>query len=130
MRVWTVQARPGGPPEAPDIVLVKEGFSWPAFFLGPFWFAWKGLWWGLLAYVVAIVLLGVIGVVLRLGDNADALLAIAVGILFAAQANDLWRAALARRGYAFAGIAQGKRLIAEQSALAHWPPHRLVPGAP
>ena len=23
MRVWTIQARPGGPPEAPDIVLVK-----------------------------------------------------------------------------------------------------------
>lgn len=130
MRVWTVQARPGGPPEAPDIVLVKEGFSWPALFLGPFWFAWKRVWRGLLAYVVAMLLLAVMGVAFRLGDEADTLLAITVGVLFAAQANDMLRAALSRRGYAFAGIAQGKRAAAEQSALAHWPPHRLVPGAP
>ena len=35
-------------------VLVKEGFSWPAFFFGALWAATKGLWWP--AFVVLTVL--------------------------------------------------------------------------
>lgn len=131
MATFTVQVRPGGPPDEPDLVLVKEGFSWPALILGPIWFAWMRLWRWLIAYLAVLaatsLALGLVGT----AEELDSIVGIAIAVLFAAQANDARRAALARRGYRFAGLAAATRLAeAERRALDHWPPRLLVEGVP
>ena len=52
MRFYTVHILPGDPDPGDSIVLVEEGFCWPAFLLSPLWALWHRLW------LVAAILLG------------------------------------------------------------------------
>ena len=105
MRIYTVHVPPSG--AVGEAELVKEGFCWPALVLGPIWAAWHGLWlWalGLLAVTAGLSLLG------ELWPSADALTSIfglAVGVLFAGEANDLRRRQLVRRGWRHVGVVGG-----------------------
>ncbi|WP_119419250.1 DUF2628 domain-containing protein [Desertibaculum subflavum] len=131
MRTYTVQVRPGGPPDDPDLVLVKEGFSWPALILGPIWFAWMRVWRWLIAYLAVLAAASLGLGLLEAAESLGSVVGVAVAVLFAAQANDARRAALARRGYRFAGLARAPRLAeAERRALDRWPPRLLVEGVP
>ena len=131
MAVYTIQVRPGGPPDEPDLVLVKEGFSWPALILGPIWFAWSRVWRWLIAYLAALVALSLALALLGGAEEIDGVIAVALAVFFAAQANDARRAALARRGYRFAGLTRAGGLAeAERRALDQWPPRLLVEGVP
>ena len=104
MRVYTVHIRPEY--SAPDdgAVLVKEGFSWPAFWFGPIWALALNLW------AVAAVLLAaaaVFGLALELsGADFLARAAIIAGfqMLVGFTANDFRRWSLARRGFAEASV--------------------------
>ena len=131
MATYTVQVRPGGPPDEPDLVLVKEGFSWPALILGPIWFVWFGVWRWLIAYLAALAAVSVVLALVGGAEKIDMIVGLALAVFFAAQANDARRAALARRGYRYAGLARGSRLAeAERQALDRWPPRLLVEGVP
>lgn len=131
MATYTVQARPGGPPDEPDLALVKEGFSWPALILGPIWFAWNRVWRWLIVYLAVLAATSVALALLGGAEEIDMIAGVALAVFFAAQANDARRAALARRGYRFAGLARAGRLAeAERQALDHWPPRLLVEGVP
>lgn len=131
MATYTVQVRPGGPPADPDLVLVKEGFSWPALILGPIWFAWMGVWRWLIAYLVALAIFSVALAWLDGVEGIDSVIGVALAVFFAGHANDARRAALARRGYRFAGLTQARGVAeAEHRALADWPPRVLVEGVP
>ena len=44
MNTYTVHLRRHGLDPERDVVLVKEGFSWPAFFLSFLWALWHQLW--------------------------------------------------------------------------------------
>lgn len=98
MRIWSVAVRGNGRLE-PDIVLVKEGFSWPAFMFGPLWFLWHRLWLALLGYLAANIVLA--GALALFGANpAQQLLAgVAFALLVGWHGNDLRRWTLLRRGY-------------------------------
>ncbi|MCW5750425.1 MAG: DUF2628 domain-containing protein [Alphaproteobacteria bacterium] len=98
MRIWSVAARGNGRGE-PDIVLVKEGFCWPAFLFGPVWFLWHRLWLALLGYLGANILLA--GALALFGVNpAQQLLAsLVLALLVGWHGNDLRRWTLLRRGY-------------------------------
>lgn len=107
-------------PAAEPVVLVREGFSWAAFFLSLFWLLWHRLWLAALGYAVATLLLGL------LLPAAVAMPAnLALTFLLGAHAHDLRRRALARRGYAEAGVVTAPdldhaltRLLAERPDLA------------
>jgi len=107
MRIYTVHYRSdaaGG-----DIVLVKEGFCWPAFLFGPLWALARGLWGvalGLLVLALAAVLAGPL---LPLGTVAWTATAAGAALAVGHTANDLRRWTLERRGYSEEGVVMGGR---------------------
>ncbi len=108
MRFYTIHAvpprKPTGPegwpePKARPPVLVREGFSFAAFLLGPLWFAWHRLWWeaaGLLALELAFAFL--------LPDPVGSLLTLALQLLTGLEARDRLRARLEREGLSQLGV--------------------------
>ena len=72
MAVYSVHlptpARPAKSPTPPGRAFLREGFSWPAFFFGPFWLLARGFWlWAALwcAAVLVLLSLAVGGLALR-----------------------------------------------------------------
>ena len=120
------------PTQAPDIVeraerlaFVKEGFSWPAFFVPILWLLYYRMW-------VEFILLALVYVALQLAFGASAAgqtlvgwASFAIAVLFAFEANDLRAAALGRRGYRLASVASGRdRTEAERSFFTVWLPQQ------
>jgi Protein of unknown function (DUF2628) len=89
MRFWTAHMRAGVEP-----VLVREGFSWGAFFLGPLWLAAHRVWIGA---VLALVATGLIVVLTE--DFVRAVLIVGLMLLFGLSGYDLRRWSLDHRGY-------------------------------
>ena len=111
---------------AERLAFVKEGFSWPAFFVPFFWLIYHRMW---IELLLLLVLLVALQVVFGLDQRTEALIgwaSFAVSILFAFEANDLRTAALERRGYKLAGVTSGdSRDDAELSFLRSWLPRQL-----
>jgi Protein of unknown function (DUF2628) len=95
------------PPDAATLVKAKfvpECFSRAAFFLGPIWLAWQGLWLESLVWLVAFSLLAIQHVV---GTVIAFLIGVLLEILLGLEANNLRRARLKRRGYSLVDVAAG-----------------------
>ncbi len=104
MRVYTVHDRPGSLAPDHDVVLVKEGFCWPAFFLTVLWALWHRLW-------RTLVVLLAIGAGLEAAlhfAGADGVTAIsahlAYSLIVGFGANDWRRGGLLQRGYRSLGV--------------------------
>jgi hypothetical protein len=118
--------------EAPDVEaraealqFVKEGFSWPAFFLPALWLIYCRMWIELILFVV---IFGTLQWALGLdkpGHDVLGWILVALFALFAFEANDLRGAALERRGYRLIGVAEGRgRSEAELSFFRAWLPQQ------
>jgi hypothetical protein len=120
------------PVQAPDLIeradrlaFVKEGFSWPAFFVPLLWPIYHRMW-----IELAVLVLVYIAMQLAIGTDAEgqtltAWAGFAISVLFAVSANDLRAASLERRGYRLAGVASGRdRTDAERSFFGHWLPQQ------
>jgi len=107
MKVYTVHLRREGLDPERDIVLVKEGFSWPAFLLTGFWALWNGLWVAAAVMIAASVVLGGAASALGAGDVTAGLLGIGLSAIIGFVANDLRRDRLQRDGFADAGVVCG-----------------------
>jgi hypothetical protein len=109
MRVYTVHIPPASPRQA-DPVLVKEGFSWPAFLFGPIWALTHRMW----LVALALVALDVVGSAAldaaRMAPAAQAVLSLAVAVLIGAHANDWRRWSLDRRGFRNAGVVAARNI--------------------
>ncbi len=109
MRVYTVHVRTPAERLNRDILLVKEGFSWPGFFFTVVWALWSRLWLPA-AIFLAIEILWMLAVEWfelhpAIGSIISLGLAAAIGFV----ANDLRRSDLFRRGYAEVGVVAGQR---------------------
>ncbi len=108
MRIWTVHSPPAAIPPAsgdearfgpgPLPVLVREGFAWPALFLGPFWLLWHREWLALLGWLVLALLAGL------LPGGLAPWAGLGLQFLLAASAHDLRRWTLARHGWRLDGV--------------------------
>ena len=118
--------------EAPDaearaeaLQFVKEGFSWPAFFVPALWLIYCRMW---IEFVLFIVIFGALQWALGLdkpGHDIFGWLLMGLFALFAFEANDLRGAALERRGYRLIGVAEGRdRTQAELSFFDTWLPQQ------
>ncbi|MBK8909359.1 MAG: DUF2628 domain-containing protein [Rhodospirillales bacterium] len=107
MRIYTVHLRREGLDPDRDIVLVKEGFNWPALFFSLLWALWHGLWLVALGLVLAEVILGATMRVLGAGPWIETAISTGVAVIFAFIANDLHRWTLKRRGFVEAGVIAG-----------------------
>jgi hypothetical protein len=114
MRVYTVHMRRPAIDPDEDIVLAKEGFSWPAFFFSFVWALWCRLW---LVAAGLFVLEAVVGAVLSLLEG-DALmqtvLSLAVAVLVGTFGNDLKRWSLFRRGFLEVAVVTGAGIDAAE----------------
>ncbi|MBM3556964.1 MAG: DUF2628 domain-containing protein [Alphaproteobacteria bacterium] len=106
MKVWTVHHRASAP-DLPDVVLVKEGFCWPALLVPPLWMIWHRLWLALVVYVALVVGAAGIGYLAGFGEVGETALGLAVGIWVAWTANDWRRAKLDRLGFREIAVTAG-----------------------
>lgn len=113
MRHYTVHLRRPVRTDA-DLVLIKEGFSWPAFLLSILWGLWHRLWLFSAALVGLQVLVG--GVVHVAGLHPGTHLAVDLGIALLAGlfGNDFRRRALASRGFHPETVVAAKDLAAAE----------------
>jgi hypothetical protein len=105
--MYTAYVRHGGLDPDRDVVLVKEGFSWPAFVFGPLWALARRLW--LAAAVFALILVGsemMMRAFVR-DETAMTILMLILSAAFGWVGNDLRRRKLERRGFAFRGVVAG-----------------------
>jgi len=128
--VYAVYEPPAGTKDlterAEKLAFVKEGFSWPAFFIPLLWLLYQRMW-----IEFTVLLLIYIGVSVAIGADSQAQalsfwINLAISVLFAFEANDLREASLRRRGYRFAGTASGRsRTDAERSFFNLWLPEQI-----
>jgi hypothetical protein len=105
--MYTAYVRHGGLDPDRDVVLVKEGFSWPAFVFGPLWALARRLW--LAAAVFALILVGsemMMRAFVR-DEIAMTALTLILSAVFGWVGNDLRRRKLERRGFVFRGVVAG-----------------------
>ncbi len=112
MRLYTVQHRPlaanprSGGAEAmdPDVVLIKEGFCWPALFMPVLWLLYRRQFWGLLAYLALSGILSAVTYIVGMDYISVSMLTLVLSLVVAAQANDWRRWRLGARGYELASV--------------------------
>ncbi|MFC7476275.1 DUF2628 domain-containing protein [Dankookia sp. GCM10030260] len=102
MRIWTVHLPRGAATPARPPLLVREGFAWGAFLFALPWLLLHRLWIEAVAYLGAALLLAVL-----VPPAAAFPVALALHFLLGAHAQDLRRAALARRGRPAAHVVAG-----------------------
>lgn len=114
MRVYTVHIHPRRADSDRDIVLVKEGFCWPAFFFSVVWAIWNGLWLAALVFVLLEAALSLLFDLFLFGPLSQAILSVLLAIAIGLTANDLRRWTLSRRGYRAEGAVVERNLVSAE----------------
>jgi hypothetical protein len=91
-------AQPGDPEALERAQLVKDGFSWGAFFFTFLWFFYHRLWLAGVLVLVALLAAGFVLAALDIGRPSATLAQILIQVLVGLEANSLRRWTLARRG--------------------------------
>jgi|SRR5262245_39232679 len=103
LRFYSVHAEPWNPaltPKGADrAVIVKEGFSWPAFLIALPWLIWHRMWVVLVFYLALAVGLGALSEFGQLPDRVTTILSFLIALILGFEGNSLLRWTLKRRGY-------------------------------
>lgn len=99
---------------ADDAVLVKQGFSWPAFLVPLFWLVWKRMWIVLALYLAVEMGLAAVTYTELASQGAVAAASLAVNLILGFQGNDLYRWTLERRRYREQAVVAGRDLAAAE----------------
>ena len=121
-------ARPGDPAALEEAELVKDAFSWGAFFFTFLWFFFHRLWLAGLGVLVLVFAFGALMQVLNVHDAAGTLAMLLLQALIGLEANSLRRWTLARHGLRLADVVTAAdKDEAEAKAYARWLAPRSVP---
>ena len=90
------------------VVVLREGFSWSAFWFGPFWLAARRAWLGVALYVGFLMLLLALRRWLGLAAFGTDLLLLLAALLTGFEASSLRARSLNRRGFELADVALGR----------------------
>lgn len=124
-------ARPGEARALDRAVLVRDGFSWGAFFFTALWFFVQRLWLAGLLVLAAVVGLAVVLVWLGVGPGAAFLAELLLAMLIGLEASSLKRWTLRRRKPAVDVVAAASLEEAEVKTLGRWlassPPPPVTP---
>jgi hypothetical protein len=126
MSIYTVHSRPDDEPDT--VVLVGEGFSWPAFAFTALWALTKGLWLAAFILVCLFALIASAASILRLGDGAALALQVAVSTILGLEAHNIRRWSLGRAGYREVATVGGNSLT--EAELAYFCMTRAVRQSP
>ena len=114
-------ALPGDPGALDRAVVLKDGFSWGAFFFTALWFFAHRLWLAGLLVLAAIAAVVVGGPLAGAGFGAVWLALVLLGVLVGLEASSLRRWTLARQGRpAVDVLSAGTREEAEARSFARW----------
>ena len=91
-----------------NVVVVKEGFSWPAFLFNIFWALWHRHWLAAIALFVIPLGIAIITNVIGLAPAGQTVLSMGWSVIVGMLANDVRRYYLAREGFVEDGITFGK----------------------
>lgn len=108
MRLYSVYLRDHGREPMGDLVLVKEGFSWPAFVFTFIWALWSRMWLPAIVLFSIIVLAGWGVRYLGFGEDVEGLLSLVIGLSLGLFGNDLKRWWLDHQGFQEVAIVSGK----------------------
>jgi hypothetical protein len=108
MRYYSVHAPLGEPVSPERFVFVKDGFSWPAFFVPVLWMLWQRLWLALVWYVVFLLSVAWIGRLVS--QDLATIVALLGAVLLALEANNIRRIALESRDWEEIGTSFGKNI--------------------
>ncbi len=104
MRFYTVHVRHRGLDPDRDIALVKEGFSWPAFFFSLPWALYRRLWLAAAGLTAAVLALEALTMTSGLDPATGIVLSLGLSAAFGWLGNDLARGKLDRAGFACMGV--------------------------
>ncbi len=110
--MYTAYVRHGGLDPDRDVVLVKEGFSWPAFVFGPLWALTRRLWLAAAAFALALAGIESLAHAGDLDPTVRAALTLGISMVFGWIGNDLRRRKLERQGFVFQGVVAGDTIDA------------------
>lgn len=121
-------ARPGDPSALDESELVKDAFSWGAFFFTFLWFFFHRLWLAGFAVLLLVLAFGGLLVVLDVHPLAGTIAQLLLQSLIGLEANSLRRWTLARRGRpAVDAVTAADQDEAETKAFARWLDARPAP---
>ncbi|MDO8422276.1 MAG: DUF2628 domain-containing protein [Parvibaculum sp.] len=121
MRSYTVHELSGAPADGEGIVLVREGFSWPAAVFALVWLIVKRQWVVAAFYFALSVLLTAAAKWFAATDVLLSVMTIVLQGFLGVAAHDLMRWTLARQGYREIGVASASDLQeAERDFFRHW----------
>jgi Protein of unknown function (DUF2628) len=113
--------RPGDPDVVDEAKLVKDGFSWGAFFFTFLWFFFQRMWLAGLLVLLALVAFGAVAALLDVRPLAASLAQLLLSFLIGIEANGLKRWTLKRRGLAMVdAVTAQSRDEAEAKLFARW----------
>jgi len=108
MRYYSVHTPPDDPQSPERFAFIKDGFSWPAFFVPILWILWHRLWLALVWYIVFVLLVAWTG---RLTTEGTAFaVAILGSLLLGLEGNNLRRLAVEGRGWGEIGSSFGRNI--------------------
>ena len=109
---------------AESLLFVQDGFSWGAALFGPFYFIFRGEWLGLLLYIVAGLLFGLVSYTEDARMTWASLLPMALNIIAGFEANEVKRWSLERAGWRELGTVGGRNCWeCERRFLEAWLPN-------
>jgi hypothetical protein len=108
--IYTVHTNAWSAAPDGDAVLIKEGFSWPAFVFGPVWALWHGMWRTAIVLVLLSVAVSGAAFVAGLAEAGDLALSVGLQVAMGLWANDWRRHVLARRDVLERGAVAARRL--------------------
>ena len=108
MRTYSVHIRRHGLDFDRDVVVVKEGFSWPAFLFNIFWALWHRHWLAAIALFMIPLGIAIITNVIGLAPAGQTALSMGWSVIVGMLANDVRRYYLDRDGFVEDGITAGK----------------------
>ncbi len=124
MRTYTLHlpadALPGDPRALDQAVLVKDGFTWGAFFFSALWFFAHRLWIAGILVLVAVVGLALALGTLRVGAGTILLAEFLLFVLVGLEAGSLRRWTYRRRKPAVDVVSASDRAEAETKSFARW----------
>jgi Protein of unknown function (DUF2628) len=103
LRFYSVHAEPWNPATTPKgadrTVMVKEGFSWPAFLITLPWLLWHRMWIVLVFYLALVLGIGALSEYGLVTDRITTILSFVIALILGFEGNSLLRWTLKRRGY-------------------------------
>lgn len=125
MVTYTIHIPPEGAARTAEgseaLVFVKDGFSWVALIIPMIWMIFRRMWWPLLGYLAAALVLQIAIVGAGLSEEAAFWALLLFALLFALEASSVRRWSLRRRGYQLYAVVSGHdRVDCETKALAAW----------